>query len=278
MPNHSTHKTTPLGEPMTARCATIRDWPKLRDEAAARRYGRTDRHYRGIRPRIHSFGEQPGVEASHLYVKRIDRAEWPERIRDLAKKTLFELTDPILPNHDQGRHSNCWVQGPIRAVEIVNVLQGGTPHLLSAESVTVPIDGNRDRGGNPEDAIRQLIDFGACDQSLWPVNDFNERHANPTWKENRAKHKIIRFVDLLNFDDQITFALHTLPHVLPLNWWRHCVCGLDAIQLGAHDFGLRIDNSWGNWGDRGTKILDEESATGGKAGAWGVLLTTMEKL
>jgi hypothetical protein len=220
----------------------------------------------------------PGVPAAHLYVKKIDRAEWPERIRDRIKRRLFERTRPVLPNHDQDGHSNCWCQGPVRAVEIVNFLEGRKPHLLSVESITVPIDGSRDRGGNPEDAIRQLMQFGACDQTLWPPNDFNERHANPAWKTNRLENQIIRFIDLRDYDEQVTFALHDLPTATALDWMSHCMCALDPELIGAKEVGLRMDNSWGDWGDQGTKVYDEESATAGSAGAWGVLLTTMQPL
>lgn len=243
-----------------------------------RRSGRSGSPYCGIHPRVYAHGEMPGVPAGHLYVKKIDRAEWPERIRDRVTRRLFERTRPILPNHDQNGHNSCWCEAPVRAVEITDYLEGRHPHLLSVESVLIPIDGNRDNGGNPEDAIIQLQKYGACDQTLWPANEFDPRRAHPSWKANREEHQIIRFVDLRNYDEQISFALHDLPHVLALAWWRHAVCGLDPELIGKTEVGLRIDNSWGDWGDRGTKVLDEESATAGSWGAWGVLLTTMQPL
>ena len=234
--------------------------------------------YHGCDCRVVGYANVPNVPEARLYVKKIDRAEWPERIRDRVKRRLFERTRPILPSHDQDGHSSCWVQAPVRAVEIVNYLEGRTPHLLSVESVLVPIDGNRDNGGSPEAAIIQLMLYGACHQNLWPVNDLTERRADPSWKVERANHKIIRFVDLRDYDEQISFALHDLPHVVALEWMRHAMCGLDPELIGKHEVALRMDNSWGIWGDQGTKIYDEESATAGDWGAWGVLLTTMQPL
>lgn len=255
-----------------------KDWSAAIQEASDRCDAAGVLRYRGCVPRVMGYGQVPGVAEGRLYVKKIDRSEWPERIRDRVARRLFERTRPVLPSHDQNGHSSCWVQAPVRATEIANFLQGRTPHLLSVESVLIPIDGKRDRGGNPEEAIIQLQEYGACHQNLWPANDFNKRHADPLWETDREKNKIIRFVDLRDYDDQISFALHDLPHVVALEWWGHAVTGLDPELIGSREVGLRIDNSWGDWGDRGTKILDEESATGGDWGAWGVLLTTMRPL
>jgi hypothetical protein len=257
---------------------TKRNWFDLRKEAAIRRTGNQNIPYRGVTPRTYGYGMVPGVPAAHLYVKKIPRAEWPERIRDRAKKTLFINTRGILPSHDQDGHSDCWAQAPVRAVEIVNLLQRRRPHLLSVESIVVPIDGARDRGGNVEDAILQLVNYGACNQDLWPANKLFQSAADPRWKANRAENKIIRFVDLQDYDDQISFALHDLPAACVIPWMNHAMCSLDPVQIGRNAFGLRMDNSWGDWGDQGTKVYDEESATAGKAGAWGVLLTTMQPL
>jgi hypothetical protein len=257
---------------------TRADWPKYTGEASLRRSGTPELAYTGCHARECGYGELPGIPKGRLYVKRIDRAEWPERIRDRINRRLFERTRPLLPNHDQNGHSSCWVQAPIRAVEICRYLQGLPPHLLSVESALIPIDGARDRGGNPEEAIIQLQEFGACHQRLWPPNEFRERLADPTWKTERGNHRIFRFVDLRDWEEQISFALHDLPHVIALEWWKHAVCGLDPELIGAKDVGIRIDNSWGQWGDRGTKVLDEESGTAADWGAWGCLLTSMEPL
>jgi len=257
---------------------TRAQWSEERAQQNILCYGENNDHYRGCDKRITVYGQIPGVPEGRLYVKKIDRAEWPERIRDRTARRLFERTRPILPNHDQNGYSSCWVQAPVRAVEIVNYLQGRTPHLLSVESVLVPIDGRRDRGGNPERAIVQLMDYGACHQDLWPANKLDERAADPRWKEERREHCIVRFVDLRDYDEQISFSLHDLPHVVALEWLRHAMCGLDPELIGKKEVGLRMDNSYGIWGDRGTKVYDEESATAADWGAWGVLLTTMQPL
>ena len=257
---------------------TRRKWQAENTAAAEKRWGTPAVRYCGIYTRNYEFGSMPNVPESRLYVKTIDRAEWPERIRDRIARRLFDRTRPILPSHDQNGHSSCWVQAPIRALEILNYLNGRTPHLLSVESVLIPIDGKRDRGGNPEDAIDQLIHMGACHQDLWPANEFDQEKADPRWLAERSEHKLFRFVDIRDYDEQISFALHDLPHVVALEWMRHAMCGLDPELIGKTEVGLRMDNSWGKWGDRGTKVYDEESATAGDWGAWGVLHATMQPL
>lgn len=257
---------------------TKTDWTTTAGEASLRRHGTPELTYVGCHARQTPYGTLPEVPPARLYVRKIDRAEWPERIRDRIARRLFERTRQILPNHNQENRSSCWVQAPIRAVEICRFLQGMSPHLLSPESVLIPIDGARDRGGDPLEAILQLQDHGACHQKLWPANDFNSRHADPLWETDRTRHKIIRFVDLRDWEEQISFALHDLPHVIALEWWKHAVCGLDPELIGNNDVGIRIDNSWGQWGDQGTKVLDEESGTAADWGAYGCLLTSMEPL
>lgn len=257
---------------------TKRDWALECTEAAIRCHRTHTIAYRGLQKRTHAYGQLQGVPEARLYVKKIDRAEWPERIRDRVARRLFERTRPVLPNHDQDGHSSCWVQAPIRATEIAQYLEGEPPRLLSPESVLIPIDGDNDEGGNPEEAILRLMSHGACRQELWPANDFNPRHAAKNWLNDAAHNKIARWVDLRDYDDQISFALHDLPHVVALKWMRHAMCALDPELIGKTEVGLRLDNSWGIWGDRGTKVYDEESATGGDWGAWGILDSNRDPL
>jgi hypothetical protein len=216
----------------------------------------------GCRHRISTYAALPHVKAAHEILPRIDRAEWPERIRDGKGTFLYDLTQGKLPPHDQGNTNYCWAHGSVRAVEILRRFSGQAPLLLSAESVAVPVTGGRNRGGSPDEALYQIQTAGACAQTFWPLNDRDQANAKPGWQQNALKHAIISWLDVATFDDQMTLALHRIPVAIGLGWWGHLVCQLEPVQLGQNEFGVGFDNSWGaDYGDNGHAILDEEHAT-----------------
>ena len=229
--------------------------------------------WRGCVRRLSEFGCIPGVQPSNFRFQRIPRSEWKQRIAEGRGKWLGNLTRGVLPPHDQGATNYCWAHGSVRAVEALRVYECQSPLILSAESVAVPVTGGRNRGGSPDEALERLMAFGCCEQSYWPLNDLNERHAKPGWVANALEHAILRWLDVENFDDQMSLALHRIPVAIGLNWWGHLVCQLDPIDLDEEptldhvarpdgQFGIGFDNSWGDdYGDHGYAILDEKHAT-----------------
>jgi hypothetical protein len=229
--------------------------------------------WQGCRPRIKPYGCIQGVQPASFLFPRIPRDKWRELITAGAGRSLGDLTKGVLPPHDQGRTNYCWAHGTVRAVEALRVYQLQKPELLSAESVAVPVTGGINRGGSPDEALDRIMSAGACEQSYWPLNDLNERHAKTGWLLNALDHVILRWADIENFDDQATLALHRIPAAIGLGWWMHLVCQLDLVYLDdipAFDhivratgkFGLACDNSWGaDYGDNGRFYLDEKHAT-----------------
>lgn len=219
-------------------------------------------HGPGCLPNRYPYGLTHGAIASTQILPRIDRAEWPERIKDLADRNLYTLTRGKLAPHDQGRTNYCWAHGSVRAVEILRVFEGQSPIILSAESIAVPVTGGRNRGGSPDEALQRLRTHGACDQSYWPLNDLDHDNAKDGWIAEAENHIVLSWLEAENFDDQMTWALHNIPGAIGLRWWGHLVCQVEAIQLGRGAFGLGFDNSWSaTYGDNGHAQLDEEHAT-----------------
>ena len=216
----------------------------------------------GCLPRRSEYGCCRHVAKATDFITPIPREEWADLIKAGQGTFLHDLCKDKLPCHDQGGTNYCWAHGPTRAAEVLPVADGQDPVILSAESVAVPITGGRNRGGYPEDALHQLRNHGACEQSYWPLNDRDESNAKAGWEENRKLYRLIRWVDLNSFDMQMTLALLRYPVPIGLSWWTHCVCQLDPIHFGGKDFGIGIDNSHGaDWGDNGYGILTERRGT-----------------
>lgn len=253
---------------MPADIITIKDWSALRAEAAYRAGMPEGSIYTG------SVETPPDYVSASQIIEWpeswpvIPREEWPEMIKRLEGFTLSAIRGDKIAPHNQGRTSRCWAHGCTRAIEIMRIVEGKSPYLLSPDSVAYPIEGTRDRGGYPEDAAVQLAKGGACRLDLWPEQDLSPKRADPSWQSNALAHRLIKWIKVRTFAQQMTCAFRRLPVPIGLRWWGHLVCQLDPIQLGANEFGVGVDNSWGrNWKENGYGILDEESGTA-DLGAW----------
>jgi len=208
------------------------------------------------------YGHIGGVTPASFFFPIIPRASWKAIIENDGGPWSHDLCMDNLPPHDQGWTKYCWTHGSVRAVEVLRIYQGQDPLILSAESVAVPLTGGRNRGGSPDEALHQLMEFGACRQELWPPNELNEKKADPRWKEDRLDHVVLNWLDVLSWEVQITLALHRIPVAIGLRWWGHLVCQLDPVILPNGEVGIGCDNSWGaDYGENGYFLLDEKHGT-----------------
>jgi hypothetical protein len=246
-------------------------------DASIRIGGRGGPDYKGCLPRITPYGLCPGTLKSKDIFPRIPRHLWPQMIREGNGTFLQDLTKDTLPVHDQNGFSLCWMHGSVRALELVKIYEGQTPELLSAECAAFMVTGGRDRGGFPEEALDQLRTKGTCSENLWPRNSLNDKSAKDGWQSELPYNVILDWMDVENWDDQMTLALNRIPVPIGLGWWGHLVCQLGPA-LGPNDEPVIVfDNSWGqDWGDNGRGMLNEAKGTA-DLGAFAPISATFQK-
>lgn len=233
--------------------------------------------YNGCFPRRTSYGLCRGTVKSKDIFPRIPRSEWVKLIKEGEGTFLQDLTKGVLPVHDQDGRSLCWMHGSVRALECVKIYENQKAELLSAECAAYMVTGGRDRGGFPEEALEQLRTKGTCTENMWPRNEIDKRSAKEGWELELPFNVILDWMDVENWDDQMTLALNRVPVPIGVGWWSHLVCQLGPV-LGPNDEPMIIfDNSWGeSWGDNGRGILNEAKGTA-DLGAFAPVSATFQK-
>jgi hypothetical protein len=216
----------------------------------------------GCLPRFTPYGAAPRLIPASLVIPTIPRERWKSLIMEQANTFLGDLTRTSLPVHDQGSTNYCWAHGSTRTLELLRAFTQDDHRLLSPESVAVPITGGVNRGGSADEALAWLAEKGACDASFWPRNDRNIKNAQPGWQTDAAKNRILAWLDVADFADQMTLALHRIPVAIGLRWWMHLIAQTSPALTPQGQVGIEIDNSWGpSFGDNGRAVLAENRGT-----------------
>jgi len=202
----------------------------------------------------------------------IPEGEWSDRIKEKVREKA-QLSDVYLASGmahlDQGRSNYCWAHSTVHCV-MIGRAAGNQPHVpLSAFAVAAVLMKGRNEGGWCGLSQQFLREVGVPSQSFWPQGNFSLSLDTPQMRANAALHKVTEeWADLTRrvYDQNLTFQqlatclLSNVPCAVDFSWWGHSVCALDLVEVEPGDFGIRILNSWANWGDRGLAVL-----RGGKA-------------
>lgn len=213
---------------------------------------------RGTVPR--DFAAQP-LRMRAVQMPTIPRSEWSARIRE-QKDTGSRLSDlwraSRLEHLDQGQVGYCWAHGPAHALMAVRAVQNLPPVKLSAFAVAATIKSGADEGGWGALALQFMSERGIPEQSFWPQGSRSLSYGTPECWANAALHKAgEQWADVaapvwdrnLSFDQVATCLLTGVPVVGDFDWWGHCVCLLDLVEVEPGSFGVYIVNSWAGWGD-----------------------------
>lgn len=183
----------------------------------------------------------------------IDRAEWPERIKEQKAKKRRVSDFQYFAPHDQDGLPTCWANGPAHAFTTMRVIQGLPLVYISACSLAVPISGGH-VGGDEWDAGHYLQKYGGASFDAWDNND-TSRSLDDTAavNESRKRHMAFNLYAIEGsaterFNQYATACLYGWPSALAFNRWSHVISGGDLGQDGSRFFGWNRNN-WGDWGE-----------------------------
>lgn len=199
----------------------------------------------------------------------IPRSEWSDRIKEQVA-TKSRLSDiRTFTNLDQGQNGYCWGHSTAHAVMMTRAVNNQPFVPLSAYAVCAIIKNGKNQGGWCGLSAKFIREIGIPAQKFWPQGNRNLSLDTPEMRTNAGLHRVTEdWVDLtrqvydqnLTFEQVATCLLTGTPVAIDLNWWQHSVCALDLVEVEPGSFGLRILNSWLNWGDNGTGILQGNKA------------------
>lgn len=224
---------------------------------------------RGYKPR--DWSQLSGV-SKPFALPTIPRSEWAGLIR--AREERGQLLSHVFRRaggkaHDQQRTNYCWANAVVTAVEVIQVASGQPYRRLSPASVAAPIRGFRNEGGWGSEALDFIAENGIFFEEDWPVNAIDRRHNTPDGREKAKANRVTEWWEIRDFmanqgprsfDQLMTSLLAGWPVPIGLLWWGHEVCAMDPLVMPDGKFGVRILNSWGNWGDQGYGVLTESKA------------------
>lgn len=208
-----------------------------------------------------------GTFAAPFPLPTIPRYEWHDRIEELDAKKAWPRDIKRMAGFDsldQGNTNYCWINAPIQACHY-NRAGSGLSHVpLSPASVGAKIKNFRNVGGWGSEGLEYLVKYGAVPQSLWPANAIDRRYDTPEADAARADYQVTEWWELRarDFSQLVSCLMYGYSGPIGLNWWSHEVLATKVYAVGADDYEIDIDNSWGtNWGENGHGRLSQSKAT-----------------
>ncbi len=205
------------------------------------------------------------------------RGEWPDLIKqgEADKSFLSHIRDRgnfggVMPSLDQNGQGFCWAYGTANAISLLRAKAHQPYARLSAHAIGCKVKNFRDEGGWGALSLEFTLANGCPDVAHWKEKSMSRTNDTPeTWANAKLYMPDEGFVDLaspvynrdLTFDQVMTCLLERIPVVCDFDWWGHCVCACDPVEVSPGQFGVRIWNSWGDsWSQNGMGVL-----TGSKA-------------
>jgi hypothetical protein len=227
-------------------------------------------------PKQYPVGSYGAPEWDLTQLQIIPRSEWSDRIKEM-KRTKSRLSDlrniadkgKPFENLDQNGQSYCWVYSTVHSIMLWRASMGLPYVRLSAHAVGCKVKNYADQGGWAALSMEYVAKHGVPSVEFWKEKSMSRSNDTEATWQNAAKHKITSgWVELsspvydrkMTFDQFATCLLNRIPVATDFYWWGHSVCSMDLEEVEPGSFGVRILNSWKNWGENGTAVLRGEKA------------------
>lgn len=198
----------------------------------------------------------------------IDRGEWRERIEERERNNATLKQQSLaagIETVSQNGTNYCWSFGSTRALEIVEAVHQGQPHVpLSPTAVACKAKNFANRGGNTFDWIPIAARDGVPTAEAWPLNRRDRQYNTPEVWATGAAQRMHEWWELPrnSFDAMASCLLRGWPVIIGVAWWSHMICAVDLKALPGGVFGVEIWNSHGrNYGENGFAVLSERKGT-----------------
>jgi hypothetical protein len=206
----------------------------------------------------------------------IPRSEWSDRIKDKKKyksqtsdlRNIADNGKPFL-NLDQNGQGFCWAYSTAHSIMLWRAVMGLPYVRLSAHAVACKIKNFQDEGGWAALSLEFAAKRGYPSVECWKEKSMSRSYdTEATWENAKLHMPSSGWVELkqpvydrdMTFDQIATLLLNNVPVAGDFNWWGHSVSILDLEEPEPGSFGVKILNSWLNWGNNGTAVLQGSKA------------------
>jgi hypothetical protein len=201
-------------------------------------------------------GALPQVEAMSLVEAQLTplpEREWNDVIAD---RNRTPPSDYCPFTADQDGYGSCGMEGSVGGMMQRRVADGQEHVMLNALPGYGEINGGRDGGSNPADALAYLQKHGAPSQAVWPRSKGWRAKMSDEARQDALQYRVSPdgLIRLNNWTDLGTCLLNGF--CVPFGYSGHWIFATDLISTTR----LRYKNSWGaDWGDNGFGTLSKNS-------------------
>jgi hypothetical protein len=203
---------------------------------------------------------------SSFNLPAVPQSEWRDRAEEMERSQtrIGDLLDRArekgradFDHKDQDQTNYCWVNAPVRNIEIVRIEQNLEPVILSPASAGAQIKGYRNVGGFGSEALEWIAERGVSPVDLWPANHwYDRRYDTEESRQAALKYRPTEWMVLQPNDAEqmVSAVLHRKVLSVGLMWWGHEV-NIIGLAIRNGELVWEIENSWKNWGNRGRAFL-----------------------
>lgn len=169
---------------------------------------------------------------------------------------------------NQSPSNYCWCYGTVHSMQASRIGANLPPLQLSPLSAGCPADNFRNRGGWGSQALKQLINFGVAEESVWPSKNVNAG-INRKWyteaaKANALQNRVVEWYDFRSRDflAKLSAIVRHIAVSSGYSWMGHQMCTVRAVVLSNGSLGCVDLDSYGTGGGFNERALSASRGAG----------------